>query len=145
MSVLNMSKNIKMIHPNYLICYRVGAFVNCYGKDAYILSYLFNYKINKVNQSNIMSGFPKNALPKVTARIQREKINYIILDTRNNYDIDEKEEYGNLNRYDEIMDNAQKYVKAKFRVQQIADYLLSSKDSKIIGKIENIIYENRKI
>ena len=35
MSVINMAKNIKEVHPNASVCYKVGAFVNCYGKDAY--------------------------------------------------------------------------------------------------------------
>lgn len=86
-----MAKNIKEVHPNTLVCYKVGAFVNCYGKDAYILSFLFNYKIKPLEDNNIVSGFPKNALPKLTARLQREKIDYIIIDTKNNYDVDEEE------------------------------------------------------
>ena len=38
MSVINMAKNIKQVHPNSVICYKVGAFYHCYGKDAYIIS-----------------------------------------------------------------------------------------------------------
>ena len=40
MSVVNMAQNIKNIHPDYMIMYKVGGFYNCYGKDAYIASYL---------------------------------------------------------------------------------------------------------
>lgn len=145
MSVINMAKNIKEIHKQYLVCYKVGAFVNCYGKDAYILSYLFNYKIKTIQDNIMVSGFPKNALAKLTAKLQREKINYIIIDTRNNYEIDEKEEYKNLNTYNEILEKAQKNVKIKIRVQKIAEYLLKKEDIELIRKIENLIYENRKI
>ena len=49
-----MAKNIKEVHPNALVCYKVGAFVNCYGKDAYIISYLFDYKIRMVTESDVI-------------------------------------------------------------------------------------------
>ena len=145
MSVVNMAKNIKEVHPDTLVCYKVGAFVNCYGKDAYILSFLFNYKIKILDNNNIVSGFPKNALPKLKARLKREKIDNIIIDTKNNYDVNEKEKYNNLNRYDEIMEKAQKNTKLKVRIQKISDYLFKNKDTELIRKIEDLIYESRKI
>ncbi len=40
-----MAKNIKEIHKQYIVCYKVGAFVNCYGKDAYIY---FEERINYI-------------------------------------------------------------------------------------------------
>lgn len=99
-----MAKNIKPVHPEFLICYKVGNFYNSYGKDAYILSLFFNYKLKTVENNVVMVGFPKNAISKIMARLEREKINYIIIDTRNNYDIDEKENFGNLNKYNETFD-----------------------------------------
>ena len=75
MSVVNMAKNIKEIHPNDLVIYKVGAFYNSYGKDAYILSYLFEYRIKEVELNISVAGFPKNAISKVIARLEREKIN----------------------------------------------------------------------
>ena len=41
MSVVNMAKNIKEIYPNDLVIYKVGAFYNSYGKDAYIYLYIY--------------------------------------------------------------------------------------------------------
>ena len=60
MSVINMAKNIKEVHPNALVCYKVGAFVNCYGKDVYIISYLFDYKIKMVTDSMICKRLTKD-------------------------------------------------------------------------------------
>ena len=48
MGVVNMAKDIKKVHPEELVCYKVGAFVQTFGKDAYILSYLFGYKLYTV-------------------------------------------------------------------------------------------------
>ena len=63
MSVVNMAKNIKEVHPDTLVCYKVGAFVNCYGKDAYILSFLLTlsrlvckfFYINNFYRSDIVN------------------------------------------------------------------------------------------
>lgn len=35
MSVVSMAKDIKKVHPNFVICYKVGTFVQVLGKDAY--------------------------------------------------------------------------------------------------------------
>ncbi len=140
-----MAKNIKQIHPKFLICYKVGAFCNGYGKDAYLLSYLFGYKVKEAERNILVSGFPKNALPKVMARLEKEKINYIVIDTRNNYDVDEKEDYGNLNRYDEKFEEAHKIVNLKRRVEKICEILIEEADIEKIRKIETFVYENREI
>lgn len=145
MSVVNMAKNIKEVHPKFLICYKTGTFYNTYGKDAYIMSYLFEYKIKEIEKNISVAGFPKNAISKVMSKLEREKINYIIIDTRNNYDIDFKEDYGNLNKYDELFEQSRKFVNIRKRVNKISEILLREADIEQIRKIEKIIYESRKI
>lgn len=45
MGVLNMAKDIKKVHPEDVVMYKVGNFVQAFGKDAYIFEYkLTNYK-----------------------------------------------------------------------------------------------------
>ena len=51
MSVINMVENIKKVHPSVIIFYEIGTFYYTYGKDAYIISYMFDYKLRKVNNS----------------------------------------------------------------------------------------------
>lgn len=145
LSVINMAKNIKQIHPNFLICYKVGAFYHCYGKDAYLLSYLFGYKIKEAEKNVSVSGFPKNAMPKIMARLEREKINYIVIDTRNNYDVETQEDFNNLNRYDEKFEESRKIVNLRRRVEKICELLIEEADIKKIRKIEEFVYENREI
>ena len=146
MSVINMSKNIKDVHPNFLICYKVGSFYHSYGKDAYILSYLFGYKINTKNDNVSVSGFPKSALPKVTAKLEHNKINYMLLDTRNNYDIDVKEDNKNLNKYEELLEKAQKYIRTERRIERIIGVLKEENNEKKLkeklSRIEELIYED---
>ena len=140
-----MAQNIKNIHPDYMIMYKVGGFYNCYGKDAYIASYLFEYKIRLIENNITVIGFSKNAISKVIAKIEREKINYILIDTKNNYDIDSKEEFGNLNRYNYVVCKAKEVVNIRIRIEKIEKELLKKENYNKIKKIEEIIYENRKV
>lgn len=139
-----MAKNIKEIHPDYILCFKVGSFYHCFGKDAYIMSYIFGYQLKYQNKSgmdnNMCSvGYPKNALPKVQARLEKEKINYILIDTRNNYDVDEKSDNKNLNTYLKIYEKAKKYVKLKRRINRISDNLiLQISDDNLIEKLRKI-------
>lgn len=89
MSTVNMVKTIKKIYPSCVILVKIGNFYNVYGKDAYIFSYLFDYKI--VEKAGIPTcGFPINAISKVENILEKTKINYVAVDRRNNYDEEEK-------------------------------------------------------
>ena len=149
MSVVNMAKDIKKVHPNFVICYKVGSFVQVFGKDAYIISYIFGYNIRETKEKIPVCGFPKKAIARICSKLEKEKINYIIIDTRNNYDVDEKIDNKNLNEYDKILEKSHKYIKIKKRITKIEETLLSEtqKENIIekIKKIEDIVYENRKI
>ena len=50
------------------------------------------------------------ALPKVTSKLENSQINYIVIDRRNNYDVDLKEDYKNLNKYDKYYEKANKII-----------------------------------
>ncbi|MGN1301476.1 MAG: hypothetical protein ACI4U9_02995 [Clostridia bacterium] len=145
MGIINMVKNIKEIHPKDIILIKVGTFYYTYGKDAYIISYLFNYKLSKT--SNICScGFPTSNLNKVMAELEQKQINYIILDKRNNYDLDNKSDNKNLNKYDKFLEKAKEKINYDLRVQKIVDYLQANRgNKKVILEMEELIIERRKI
>lgn len=149
MSVISMARDIKKVHPNDTVMYKVGNFVQAFGKDAYVLSYIFDYKLRNTKDNIQTCGFPKNAIPKVMSKLEQKKVNYIIIDTRNNYEVDETFDNKNLNSYEETIKKAQKYIKIKKRIQKIEEELVANMDSiKImdkIRKIEEIVYENRKV
>lgn len=44
MSLENMIDTIKQTHKDTIVLIKVGTFYHGYGKDSYILSYLFEYK-----------------------------------------------------------------------------------------------------
>ena len=145
MGIINMVKNIKEIHPKDILLIKVGTFYYTYGKDAYIVSYLFNYKLGKT--SDVYScSFPISNLNKVIAHLEQKQVNYIILDKRNNYDLDNKNDNKSLNKYDKILEKAKEKINYDLRVKNIVDYLQENRnDKKIILEMEEMIIERRKI
>lgn len=142
MSVITMAKTIKQVHPEFTVMYKTGAFYNAYGKDAYILSYLFNYNV-KTNAENVsISGFPERSISKVKASLENKKINYMIITPKNNYNVDEEMDFKNLNKYKEVFEKAQKIVSLRKRVNNITEMLLNQLDIEKITEIEKIIYED---
>lgn len=149
MGLVNIAKKIKEVHPNSVIIYKSGAFYKAFGKDAYILSGTFDYQIKIVEQNVPSCGFPLKAIMRVRSTLEELQISYIIIDQRNNYDIDVSEDFRNLNKYDETFENSYSKVKKRKKIKQIANKLekiIDEPDFKItIKRIEEIINENREI
>ena len=92
MSVSTIWNTVKTLHPDYIIFVKIGKFYKVYNQDAYIVSYKLKYRLRSENIGNIKysCGFPDVALKKIRAKMEELKINYLILDRRNNYEEDEK-------------------------------------------------------
>ena len=150
MGIINIIRNIKQVHEKDIILVRIGKFYYSYGKDAYILSYLFRYKLTQIEaEHTYSSAFPMQTFSKVIASLESKKINYIVVDRRNNYDIEEKSDNKNLNCYQEYFEKAKKYIDTKRRIERISYYLMQNIEEEAtkekIKKVEEIIYEGRKI
>ncbi len=52
--------------------------------------------VNMAKDNIQTCGFPKNAIPKIMSKLEQKKINFIIVDTRNNYEVDEENDNKNL-------------------------------------------------
>ena len=150
MSIMNMVKNIKEIHPKSLLLFKVGAFCEGYGKDSYIISYLFNYQVRQNGKNNISKvGFSKKAIPSVISKLEEQKIDYLLIDVRNNYYVDEKFDNRNLNKYDTVFEKAYLYVRKQREIRKINEKLMEQIDSadfkEKVGRIEEILNEGRKV
>ena len=149
MSIINMVKNIKEIQSKTIVLLKVGAFCESYGKDSYILSYLLGYEIKEVKDGIYKVGFSKKAIKKVITKLEEEKIDYLLLDVKNNYDVDEKYENGNLNRYDIVFEKSYKYVKKIRKIKDINEKLIRQINEvdfkEKVRKIEKILNEKRKV
>lgn len=93
--------------------------------------------------------FQEKYYGKVITTLESKKINYMIIDLRNNYRIDEKSDNRNLNEYEEQAKKAYTIVKQKRRVEKIKNdletYIGKENFRSIASKMEEILNENRKI
>lgn len=145
-NVLNIVKNVKDICKNYIVLLEIGTFYYCYGNDAFIVSYIGKYKINIIQDSIYSCAFPKTAYNKIISKLEENKINYIILDRRNNYAEREKSNNKNLNNYEKYLEISKKEMAYKMRIEKITKYIeKNAQDKELIINIERIINERRKI
>ena len=149
MGMTAMAKKIKEVHPNFLILYKTGAFYKSFGKDAYLLSSIFDYNIKFIEQNIPTCGFPLNSIIKVRSKLEEKNINYMLIDQRNNYDIDISEDFRNLNKYEDEFKKAYTKVKHKKMISRIVEELMLIIDKPYfkdtIRKVEDIIDENGEI
>lgn len=149
MKINNTVKLFKEIHPETLLLIKIGSFYHAYGKDSYILSYLFNYQIKKLQANYSTCGFPLAGKPKVIAKLEEMQISYLVINKAENYEISEEEDYKTKNKYQEIFSKAHKYITKKNRIDTIYQFLLENMSEEDIKekltKVEEIIYETRKI
>lgn len=149
MSIINIVKNIKQVHPEHIILIKIGKFYYSYSKDAYIISYIFGYKLKNIEENIKVCAFPVFILNKIMAKLEENKINYIIIDRRNNYEVDEKSDNGNLNKYNLYLEKSKKYINQKNKIEEIYNYLISDVENdtnnELIKEIERQINERRKI
>lgn len=94
-------------------------------------------------------GFPQKTISKVMAKLEHLKINYMMIDTRNNYDVDFKMDNKNLNTYEEIFEKASKYIKFKRRIEKIVKSLENDIEKEnieeVIKEVEKIVYAKREV
>ena len=64
---------------------------------------------------------------------------------RNNYEVEEKSNNKNLNKYNDIYQKAKKKISSKMRIEKIYKYLLNCNDETTIFEVEKLINERRKI
>ena len=148
MGIINMIQTIKLVHKLDIILVKIGKFYQVYGKDAYIISYLFGYKLKRV-ENVMVCGFPLSSVNKIISILEDKKINYLIVDRRNNYEVDERLDNKNLNNYTKYFEKAKKYISYKTRIDNINNFLLESIDKEdfkdIIRKMEDVINERGEI
>ena len=145
-SIFNIITNVKKVCKEYVVLVEIGAFYYSYGKDALIIAKLGKYKINIVQHDVYSCSFPKSAYNKVIARMEENKINYIVLDRRNNYSEQDKSNNKNLNNYQKYYEISKNEYATKLRIEKINKFLIENKtDRELLLNIERIINERRKV
>ena len=142
MGTINVVKTIKFVHEFCVVLVKIGTFYSVYGKDEYINTYLYKYK--KKERKNVpICSFPVYSLSKVENTLEKNKINYIVVDRRSNYKIEEKVINKQKNNYEKMLEKANKSITYVLRIQKIYDFLLEKRDSinieKKLKQIEEVL------
>lgn len=111
-------------YPNSILLVLIGNFYHVYGKDTYILCYIFKYKIintlYKTTENKEIyipnAGFPCSSLDKVLLDLEDKKINYVIK-VKNKEDI--FKDFKKLNTYQKRYEASKKYCMDKIKVNEI--------------------------
>lgn len=145
---MTIIKELKAIHPEFIALIKTGSFYCVYGKDASIISNLFDYQFKEINDA-ISCGFPASSIKKVQAKLENSKINYLLINRRSGYEIEEKIDFKNLNTYNKQYASSKVYINNQRKINKINEYLTENVRTKnlniILKEIENIINETRKI
>lgn len=138
-------KAIKEKYPQKLILIRIGNFYHAHGKDAYIMSYLFGYRLKIVEREDPTCGFPIDSILKIKNKLEEKNIDYVLLDKKEDYKEIEKFDNGESNLYYKVYEKSRKYVNLKNRIDNIYDMLIEEIEMEYIkekiDKIEGILYE----
>ncbi len=133
MKVIDVYNENKAKYSKYVILIKVGIFYETYNEDAYILNNLFNYKIRNINNVKQV-GFPVNSYDKVITKLNKFKINYLIIDK----EIIRKK--FNKNNYNEFLN---KNLSLDERINNIYSKLNVLKEksniNQILNRIEDIL------
>ena len=118
-------------------------------KCVFIISYIFNYKLKTIEENIKVCAFPVFTLNKIIVKLEENKINYIIVDRRNNYEVDGKYDNGKLNKYNSYLEKSKKYINQKNKIEEIYNYLISNIENngnkELLTDIGKLVNERRKI
>ena len=149
MGIVNMVRNMKQVHPTNVLLIKVGKFYHAYGKDAYIISFLFDYQLKKVEGNTNTTGFPETALNKIQTTLEEKNINYMLISRANNYEVVEEYDFKKENTYNDVYFNAHKYQSRKNKADEIYEYLLNNINEDFVkekmNQIEEILYATGQI
>ena len=128
---------LKIEYKEYIILFKSGSFYVCFNEDAIVMNKIFNYKLVELKE-NVGIGFPISLIDKNLNILEKNKINYIIVEQKN---IIARRKY-KFNNYCKYSENLDYVLNVCSRIQSITKKLQYIKDYK---KIENILNQTEEI
>ena len=80
--MIDLFRILKLDYKEYVILLKSGNFYISFDEDSIILNKLFNYKIINL-KNNIKIDFPLNSIDLVLRKLEKLRINYVIIDNKN--------------------------------------------------------------
>ena len=121
---------------NYINLRKIGGFYQCFDEDAYLLFYLFGYKVN-----NGRAGFPISSINKVINALEDKQIDYIVMKSNDDKNI---MEYKRKNNYSHYIELSREAYNLELKKQSIEDKIRSmpfSEIEKLYKVIEDFVNE----
>lgn len=115
-------EKMKRMNPKYLIFAKVGHWYFLQDEDSYIIPYLFGYKVKEDNKGKKYYSFQitsRKSCKKIFSKIEKENVNYLIYDSKDENKIIEIFNFKEKNRYKEVLDMSLRYKKQKERVDNL--------------------------
>lgn len=140
MKMIDRYNEAKKKFSKSIILIKCGIFYETFNDDAYIMRYLFDYKIK--NLSNfIMVGFPEKIIENIKDRLKVENISYVVLNDNQQF-VSDKNSFTE-NKYEILLDISCKSYVVETEIERIKKALEVLKHTKsideIIKKIKEII------
>lgn len=132
MKVKDKYEEIKSLHQDEVVLFKVGSFYVTFSKDAIVVNYLFSYQIN-----NGKLGFPISAFEKVCTNLKEKSISFYIFEEEDkNYRSDD-------NLYNDIARIAERSYYSKcsneLLLERIKNLITTNKDN--YNKIKEFVDE----
>ena len=138
--MIDFFMGLKIEYKEYIILFKSGSFYVCFNEDAIVMNKIFNYKLVELKE-NVRIGFPISLIDKNLNILEKNKINYIIVEQKN---IIARRKY-KFNNYCKYSENLDYVLNVCSRIQSITKKLQYIKDYKkienILNQIEEILYE----
>lgn len=135
--MIDLFRILKLDYKEYVILFKSGSFYISFDEDSIILNKLFNYKIINL-KNNIKIGFPLNSIDLVLRKLEKLRINYVIIDNKN---IINQKEYED-NNFSKFTSSVFEIISINSRIEKIIEKLKSIDNDSIkdiLGKIESVV------
>ena len=135
--MIDLFRILKLDYKEYVILFKSGSFYISFDEDSIILNKLFNYNIINL-KNNIKIGFPLNSIDLVLRKLEKLRINYVIIDNKN---IINQKEYED-NNFSKFTSSVFEIISINSRIEKIIEKLKSIDNDSIkdiLGKIESVV------
>jgi DNA mismatch repair ATPase MutS len=100
MKIIDKYYKAKVNYSKSIILIKNGIFYETLNDDAYIMNYLFKYKIKKLSNS-IIVRFPQKTIEKIIDELKKENVSYVIFN--DNYRLVSNKNIYMANNYDKLL------------------------------------------
>lgn len=128
----------KRKNKNSIILIKSGIFYETFNNDAYVMAYLFNYKIKKMSNC-VTAGFPERSIDNVKERLLKEKAPFVIIYEDKQF-VSDKSSFPDSN-YEVLVDISCKSNGIEMEIEKIKNALEVLKGTKSIEEIISRISE----